>query len=112
MGNPGPRHERSALAAGGRVATIAPESGVLPAQQPDSKGHKKNPMGTAECTAATWSARPLANRQEPLFVSVGAVVVACRGKSRHPTTTAPTETNSTLPAYARPEVAQSKANVG
>src|SRR5450631_3314523 len=85
MGNPGPGNERSALAAGGRVATIAPESGVFPAQQPDSKGHKKDPMGKAECTAVTWSARPLANRQEPLFVSVGAVVVACRGESRHPT---------------------------
>ena len=85
VGDSRPGHECAALAARGGVATAAPKSGVLPAEQPDPQGRKKNSVVAAKCPADSWCARSLANRQEPLLVSMGTVAVAHRGESRDAT---------------------------
>src|ERR1051326_5327872 len=85
MGDPRIGHQRAPLAARGRVAQITPQPGILPAEQPDSKSHQETPVGAAKCAPPSGSASAMANRQEPLFVSMGTVAITHRGEGGHST---------------------------
>src|SRR3984893_8857348 len=80
MGEPAARSQRPPLAAGRRTATFAAQPCILLVEQPDSQSDPQKRMAEAGLPPRSGGAHSMADRQEPLLVSVGIVDFTCGGE--------------------------------